>query len=243
MRRASQSGVTLMELLISVTLLSLISLGILFALRVGLNAMDKTNRRFIANRRVAGAQRILEQQIANFMPVMAHCAVPEGPPQRAPFFQGEAQSMRFITSYSLEQAARGYARLVEFQVLPREDGRGVRLIVNDFLYTGPDGAGQLCLGYQPDPSGAAFLRFVPIQPGPHSFVLADRLAYCRFFYRETLPAPDYERWVQQWMTPQWPSAVRVDLALVEPGPAGLQVMSMTVPVRVNRQPGVPFATF
>lgn len=244
MRPRSEAGVTLMELLIAVTLMSLLSVGILFALRVGLSAMEKTNRRFISNRRVVGAQRILEQQIANFMPVMADCAIANGPPQRSPFFQGEPESMRFVSSYSLEQSARGYARLLEFQVIPREDGRGVRLVVNDHVYTGPRSAGQVCLGYQPDPvTGGRILRFLPIQPGPYSFVLADRLAYCRFYYREAMQPPIHERWVQRWMTPQWPSGVRVEMALVEPDPSGLTVMSMTIPVRANRQPGVLFAEF
>lgn len=244
MTRRAESGVTLVELLIAVTLVSLLSVGILFAIRVGLNAMDKTNRRFISNRRVMGAQRILEQQIANFMPVMADCAIPNAAPQRSPFFQGEPESMRFVSSYSLEQSARGYARLLEFQVIPRDDVRGVRLIVNDFLYTGPRAAGQLCLGYAPDPvSGAQMLQFAPIQPGPYSFVLADRLAYCRLFYRQALPPPLFERWVQRWMVPEWPSAVRVEMAFAEPDSSGVQLMSMTVPVHVNRRPGVLFADF
>ena len=244
MRRSSQAGVTLMELLIAVTLVSLLSVGMLFALRVGLNAMDRTNRRFVSNRRVTGAQRILEQQIANFMPVMADCLVPSGPPQRSPFFQGEPQSMRLISSYSLEQATRGYARLLEYQVLPREDGKGVRLIVNDRQYTGPRGAGEVCMGYAPDPAtNEPVLRFAPIQPGPYSFVLADSLAYCGFYYREALTVPPFERWVQRWVSPLWPTAVRVEISLLEPDPSGLRVVSMTVPIRVNRRPGVLFADF
>jgi hypothetical protein len=232
-----------MELLIAVTLVSLLSVGMLFAIRVGLNSMEKANRRFTSNRRVTGAQRILEQQIANFMPVIADCAIPSGGTQRNPFFQGEPLSMRLISSYSLDQATRGYARLLEFQVLPRDDGNGVRLIVNDRVYTGPRGAGELCMGYAPDPiTGEPILRFLPIQPGPYSFVLADRLAYCRFFYREGLQPPAFERWVPRWTSQLWPSAVRVEMALLEPNPS-LQVVSMTIPVRVNRRPGVLFADF
>ena len=63
MRRRSTAGVTLMELLIAVLLLSLLSVGLLFALRIGLNAYSKTQTRLMDNRRVAGAQRILEQEL------------------------------------------------------------------------------------------------------------------------------------------------------------------------------------
>ena len=38
------------------------------------------------------------------------------------FFQGEAQSMRFVSTYSLQQAWRGLPQILEFLVIPREDG-------------------------------------------------------------------------------------------------------------------------
>ncbi len=72
----ASSGVTLLELLLAVSLLSLLSVGIMTALRVGVTAMEKANVRLMDNRRMAGVQRILEQQIAGFVPVMADC-VPE----------------------------------------------------------------------------------------------------------------------------------------------------------------------
>jgi prepilin-type N-terminal cleavage/methylation domain-containing protein len=95
MTRRSSSGVTLIEVLIAVSLLSLLSLGILFSLRVGMNALDKANRKLMANRRVAGAQRILQQQLAGFIPVIAEFAPGDAPGVKIPFFQGRAQSMRF----------------------------------------------------------------------------------------------------------------------------------------------------
>jgi type II secretory pathway component PulJ len=98
-RRASQgeAGVTLLELLIAVSLLSFISIGILMAMRVGLNAMDKTNTRLIDNRRVMGVDRILESQITGIMPVVANCAATGG---RVSFFEGQPAEMRFISTYS-----------------------------------------------------------------------------------------------------------------------------------------------
>jgi len=65
-----RAGVTLLELLLAVSLLGLLSAGILMALRVGANAMQKANARLIDNRRMNGVQRILEQEIAGFMPVV-----------------------------------------------------------------------------------------------------------------------------------------------------------------------------
>lgn len=238
MKRSSAAGVTLMELLIAVSLLALLVTGILSAMRMGFNALGKANGRLMDNRRVAGAQRILEQQIAGFIPVVAEClADPERPPVRMPFFQGEPQSMRFVSGYSLGEAWRGFPQTVEFQVAPGKDGRGVMLIVNEHLYTGPRGPGLFCLGARFDPElGRPVPRFRPIEIGPGSFVLADKLAFCRFAYRELAPPPVMERWVPMWTAPQWPTAVRVEIAPFEPDPARLQPMTLTVPVRINRAP-------
>ena len=77
MTRRRAAGVTLLELLLAVSLLSLLSTGMLMALHVGVNAMEKSNTRLMDNRRVAGTQRLLEQEIAGFIPVLAEC-VPDG---------------------------------------------------------------------------------------------------------------------------------------------------------------------
>ena len=74
-RMKRQAGVTLMELTIAVTLLSLLSVGLLFSFRIGLTAYGKIQTRLMDNRRVAGAQRILEQQLEGLMPVVAPCRI------------------------------------------------------------------------------------------------------------------------------------------------------------------------
>jgi hypothetical protein len=239
MTRRHEAGVTLLELLLAVSLLTLLSTGMLMALHVGVNAMQKSNTRLMDNRRMAGTQRILEQEIAGFIPVMAECGS-EGdrPRTRMPFFQGEAQSMRFVSSFSLGEGWRGYAQVLEFQVIPGEAGAGVRLVVNEQLYTGPRGAGDTCQGYvRDDRVGLMVPLFRPIAVGPQSFVLADRLAFCRFSFREELPIPERERWTTRWIAQAWPSAVRIDMAPVEPGTARLQPMSLMAPVHVNAAPG------
>ena len=62
-------------------------------------------------------------------------------------------------------------------MIPGNQGRGVRLVVNEFLYTGPETLGEVCLGMTPDPeTGKLVAQFAPIRVGPGSFVLADKLA-------------------------------------------------------------------
>jgi prepilin-type N-terminal cleavage/methylation domain-containing protein len=239
-RRKGQAGVTLIELLIAVSLVGLISIGLLMAMRVGLSAMDKTNTHVIENRRVLGVQRVLESQIGAIIPVKAPCLGAGGAPFG--FFEGGPDRMRFVSSYSLEEAARGYARVLEFKVIPGEHSAGVRLIVNERLYTGPLSVAPLCIGLTPDPAtGKPAAQFPDIETGANSFVLADRLAYCRILYRETMPPPELERWRPNWTDGNLlPSGIRVEMAPLEPDPAGLTLMDVTVPMHITRHVMEPY---
>ncbi len=222
----SRAGITLMELLVAVSLLSLLSVGMLFAIRIGLNSMQKANARLMANRKVMGVDKVFAEQLAGFMPVKADCLGP--PVTTVPFFQGDPDTMRFVSSYSLQEGSRGYPRILEYHVIQGEQGVGVRLIVNEILYTGPRSTGQLCTATQP------VVQFVPVQIGASSFVLADKLAYCRLIYKEIIPGTNKERWLTKWIKPNPPVAIRIEMGPLEPDPAKLQLLDVTALIRVNR---------
>jgi hypothetical protein len=170
------------------------------------------------------------------MPVKASCmAAPNAPPAFVPFFEGEPQTLRFASSYSLEEAARGYPRILEYQVIPGRQGRGVRLIVNESLYSGPFAAGANCLGIQPA-AGGGLGRYRPVEVGASSFVLADNLEHCTFFYKEELKDPPFERWLPVWRSARLPAAIRIDLAPLPEAAGRLHVMPATVTLRVTRDP-------
>jgi len=237
--KRSRAGMTLIEVLIAISLLSFLSLAIMLALRIGLNALEKANRKLMDDRRIAGAQRILEAQLAGFMPVVALFAPsPDAPGQKIPFFEGRVQSMRFVSSYSLGEASRGMPQILEFQVIPGEEGRGVRLVVNENIYTGPRSAGRFSRGPGTDPQlGVLTQLFLPISVGPQSFVLADRLAYCRFSYLGMLPGMLVEQWKPAWVpVDHWPMAIRIEMASLDSDPGTLKPLTVTSPVHVDRFP-------
>jgi hypothetical protein len=151
--------------------------------------------------------------------------------------------MRFVSGYSLGEAARGLPQILEFQVIPGDEGRGVRLVVNEIIYTGPRSAGSFCLGPGPDPElGVATQRFLPISIGPHSFVLADRLAYCRFSYLERPPGMLLEQWRPNWIIPdKWPMGIRIEMASLDTDPGSLKPVTVTSAVRVDRYPIFDYA--
>ena len=234
--RNPQSGLTLIEVLIAVSLLSLLTLGMMWAIRIGLNSMGKANERMMANRRVTGAQRILEQQIYNLIPASAEINQALGGGQKLPFFEGQPQSMRFVSSYSLKEASRGHAQILGFQVVPGDTG-GFRLIVNETLYSGSRSAGAFVLGRVVDgATGHNVFQFTPIEPGSNSFVLADKLASCNFAYQEIRPRPELQRWVQAWSSDKWPEAIRIDMEPLSEVGQRLHMISVVAPVRVTRSP-------
>ena len=115
-------GMTLMEVLIAVSLVALLSTGMLFALRAGIGSVESINRHVQTARKASGAQRILEQQFASLMPVVAPCrtgaALDSG--AASAFFDGEPNVIRFVSAYSLEDAGRGRPKILElFAILPR----------------------------------------------------------------------------------------------------------------------------
>lgn len=239
MRRA---GITLIEMLIAITLVSLLSVAMLMAIRVGLNALDASGRRTATNRRAMGAQRILEQQVGGFLPVIADCGAAVQPNGvKTAFFEGKPQVMRFVTAYSLDEAWRGVPRIVELFVIPAETGEGVRLVVNETPFTGSRGAGMMCMPPAPDAlTGVTAPRFTPPQPGPGSFVLADKLAFCRFLYQERTPLALPDKWTGAWAKlDQWPRAVRMEMAPLTVDESRVQPMTFTMPLRVTKYPMEP----
>jgi general secretion pathway protein J len=244
MRR--ESGTTLIEVLIAVTLLSLLSVGMLTAMRVGLQAFSKTNDKLMDNRRVAGAQRVVQEELEGMMPVVAPCGeLPGNTPAKTAFFEGQPQSVRLVSTFSLQQGWRGPPQILELFVIPGEEGRGVRLVVNEIPYTGPAGTGRLCIGRTRDPAtGSSMAVFAPVQAGPNSFVLADKLAYCRFSYftvpldRNVMP-----RWTPQWTYSGWPYAVRIEMAPLDPDPSRLQPIAVTAPIHIHRSPEIQYVDY
>ena len=235
-RLRPNAGVTLMELLIAVLLMSLLSVGLLFALRIGLNTYQKAQARLMDNRRVAGAQRILEQELAGIIPVVAECgAGPESGGTKAQFFQGEPEVMRFVSTFSLQGAWRGNPQILEIFVIPGADGGGVRLVVNEIPYLGPRSVSRICLGQG---------KFVPVSAAPNSFVLADKLAFCRFTFLDQ--PPDVllpPAWFPRFVGPTWPQAVRIEMAPLVPDPSRLQPISIVAPIHVFRVPEIQYGDF
>jgi len=237
--RRPDAGVTLIEVVVAVTLLSMLTVGMALAIRVGLAAYTRTESKLMENRRIAGAQRILQAELEGLTPVYVACgATPASPGVRAALFQGEPSMMWLASTFSLQQGWRGRPQLLELFVIPGEDGVGVRLVVNEIPYTGARGAGLYCPAVTASPTtGSRLAQFMPMEAGPTSFVLADKLAYCRFAYytpgRQLFVPP---AWETEWTGRGWPLAVRIEMAPLSPDRSKLQSITVTAPLRIRRDP-------
>lgn len=236
LRHRPRRGVTLIEMLIAISLVSLLSTGILYAMTLGLSSLERTNRRFTDNRRALGSLRVIEQQMAGIIPAQVPC-FGRGAGGFAPlFFQGEQGSIQFVSSYTLEEAARGYPRVVEYMVLPGDRGvGGVRLVMQERPYTGASAVTPYCSSIGSDPlhrTPTAILR--PPQLAPGAFVLADRLAYCRISYQRVHPMTFVRTWEPAYSGAALPGAIRIEMAPLQPDPARVQLTTTTIPLRVSR---------
>ena len=159
------------------------------------------------------------------------------------FFQGEAQVIRLVSAFSLQQAWRGQPQILEMFVIPGEIA-GYRLVVNEIPYTGPRATADICLGVIPDATGQPLPRFIPPMPSPNSFVLADKLATCRFSFLTPNPDPNLPPiWKETWTRPGWPLAVRLDMVPLEPDPSRLQPITLVAPIQIHRSPDIPYGDF
>jgi prepilin-type N-terminal cleavage/methylation domain-containing protein len=237
--RRGDAGVTLVELLVAVMLLSLLSLGMVMAMRVGLAAYSKTETKLMDNRRVAGAQRIVQSELEGLLPAFVMCGATAqgGTGTRAVLFQGTPNALWMVSTFSLRQGWRGQPQLLQLFVIPGDQG-GVRLVVNEIPYTGARGAAQYCSGTVNVPNTISRLaQMIPLPAGPQTFVLADKLAYCRFsYYTPSNQLYDPPAWQPAWASKGWPLAVRIEMAPAETDPSRLQPISITAPLHIRRDP-------
>ena len=207
-------GMTLIEVLVAVALMSMLSVGLFSALQIGATSWQTTRESLMLDRRVATANAILHSSLASIVPLEA-----EVPAERAMgvrrllFFQGEPDSMRFVSSYSVTEGVRGGLRIVELQV--SSGSKGLRILLNQLPYLGPLSAGSLVAGRVSDPGFPhGRIIFSPIRATPASLIIADELATCRFSYlRRSRRQGEPSAWLPYWgERDSLPVAIRVNLS-------------------------------
>ena len=231
----SQKGVTLLELMIAVSLVAILSTTMLYAMRTSVLAYQKTEQRLESNRRAMGIERVIASQLGGAMAVPQLCRPPDGPPVTTSFLTGNSAVLRLVSSYSIAEGARGYPQIVEYRVLAVPGG-GVRLVASEHPYTGPQSTSLYCTGLLSADLQPAALP--PPPAGSSSYVLADRLAYCRISYHEPYDINTFIEtgWVTFWDRPVLPASLRIEMRAFAPAAGSLPRLDITVPIRMTRDP-------
>jgi hypothetical protein len=75
-----------------VSLLSLLSVGMLVAMRLGFSTMDKTDAQLVKNRRVSNTRAIIENEIDGYIIRTPNFRPQPDKPQSVPFLQAETRA-------------------------------------------------------------------------------------------------------------------------------------------------------
>ena len=189
-----EGGFTLLELLVSMTVVSLLSVTILFGWRIAAGAWGRANQLIEEQRRIAATHQLLEDQMAemfSYTPWLQRGAT-------TVFFQGERQTARFLSRYSLANRSRSGLYRIEYQIAEASDGTH-ELLMNELPLWNPDDSGLLLVGAEQNPAGP-LLRFAPFERGPETRVLLEGLLDSHFeYYRPQGPAGS-GGWVTEWIS-------------------------------------------
>jgi hypothetical protein len=130
--------------------------------------------------------------------------------------------------------------------------KGMRILVNERIYDGPNSASAVVTGLVPDAASNGYRpSFAPIVAQPSSFIIADELAACSFSYLSDSEPDRSPRWMPVWNDAyRLPAAISIQLTpLPDPqdgstapksGRAGaltrLRPVTVTAPVRSTMLP-------
>ena len=135
-------------------------------------------------------------------------------------FAGNDVDLRFVSSYSLAEGARGYPRAIEYRILPDPKG-GLHLMISETVYTGA------CISDAPSAE----------------VEVARRLGSARYLYRDPLPDSPWlgGAWLASWSKINLPRAVRIEIVPLDVVSTRLPLLTLNVPIRVTREVASPYA--
>ena len=187
------SGFTLLELLVSITIVSLLVTTVLFGWRIATSAWGKTSSRLEEERTVRSTHLLLQEQMASMAPQQAWS---EGG-LREFFFQGEPQAARFVSRYSLAHRAQTGLYLIEYQIAEQPDGTR-QLLLNESPVNSNESLGKQIAGVEMVPGGRK-LQFTAFEPGAQTVRLLQGLQEIRFEYYRAGAFSEPGAWTDQWL--------------------------------------------
>lgn len=113
----SEDGFTLLELTISITLIGLIVLIVVGALRLGYRSVESGEKKIASLERTRASFQVIDSQLQSYIPLSY-----EENGETKYYFKGERDSIRFTTNYSIWGGAKGYV-IAAYSVIPEDGGK------------------------------------------------------------------------------------------------------------------------
>lgn len=245
--RPAAPGFTLMELLVSFSLIGLVAVFIHLGYSVGLGAREKAEESLEAYQAAQASLDVLSRQIASMVPYVASQDHEERRVQ-VMLFQASRQSLGFVTTWSATSGFAGGLRLVQYFTADSDSdsdsgpAAGRRLLLNERPLPPEERLrGTVIRGVTKTEDNRYLANLVPPRAGPRSLTLAEGLESVAF---RTLDRPEGEGSpLGSRFTPrifrgrsrrgyqsQLPAGIRLDLSWTGQGPWGSKTFDLAVPV-------------
>jgi prepilin-type N-terminal cleavage/methylation domain-containing protein len=187
-------GFTLMELLVSITLMGLVAVAIHSGFRLCLSSWEKGEKALQRQRTLHFVLDLISRQVGSIVPYYSRQQL-EGTPVDVLLFHGSAQGVRFVSSFSSEGRAADGLRLVEYFLTDSPTGEGKALLINETAL--PENSalvGQVFTSFSRGADNYIAAEFAGFVSKPDSTVLVEDLIDAHFEFPkkdkdEDVPAP------------------------------------------------------
>jgi len=238
------AGFTLMELLVSFSLIGMVAVFIHLGYSVGIGAREKAEASLEDYQAAQASLDVLSRQLASMAPYVSR-QEHEGRPVPVLLFQASRQSLGFVTTWSAVSGFNGGLRFVQVFVAdadPGSDTPGRRLLLNERPLPREAGLrGPVVRGVTQTEDNRFRAELAPHRAGPASLTLAEGLesVAIRVLARpreEGFPLGSridprrFRRRPGRAFRPQLPAAIRLGLRWNGQGPWGSRTFEVAVPV-------------
>jgi hypothetical protein len=219
-------GFTLLELLVSITLMGFLAVAIHMGFRIGANAWAKGDSRLETIRVSQFSLDLLSRQISSMVPYYSQQKINDAPVDIL-LFQGVPKAMRFVTSFSAQSRSAGGLRLVEYFVSNSKNKGTSALLINERPLPGdPALSGLVFRDISRGDNNTLVVNFFEFRARSDSLYLFEGVDQAQFQYlRPRLPnseGPDDKK-------EHLPLGVEIQLRWKEPGIFSAREFSVVVP--------------
>lgn len=232
-RKSPTQGFTLLELLVSITLMGLLAVAIHFGFRIGSNAWAKGNDGLQDLRIIHSTLDLMSRQVSSMVAYYSQQKIKDGPVDIL-VYQGMEQGMRFVTTFSAQARSAGGLRLVEYFLTSSRDKKKLALVMNETTLPDDTGLGQFVFrGFSQVENNNLVAHFFDFRARPDSIYLFDDLDQAKFHYFERRMSSEKPAIADSGNEkPHLPRGVGIQLRWNENGLFSTRDFSIVVPVQV-----------